>query len=187
MLRRITAYLILVSLVLVSVAPLTTFAATAKKSNNGQAQAHKKLAPEFESGNATGSVRVIIQTKGHPSADQENAISKAGGSKRDAYEALDTMVADVPASSIQSLAARDDIAYISPDRVVKSQGNFTTETTGAAQVQAGTSGSPSLTGKGITIAVLDSGISSSHPDFNGQNGKSRILTSVDYTNSALSG
>src|SRR4051812_12566038 len=78
MLRRITAYLILISLVLVSVAPLTTFAATAKKTNNGQAQSHK-LAPELESGAATGSVRVIIQTTGPASSDQEVAISKAGG------------------------------------------------------------------------------------------------------------
>ncbi|HVG35388.1 MAG TPA: S8 family serine peptidase [Pyrinomonadaceae bacterium] len=142
------------------------------------------MAPELESGAATGNVRVIIQTKGRASADLDAAISKAGGSKRNAYEALDAMVADVPANSLASLAAREDIAYISPDRAVKSQGSsFDNETTGAAQVQAG---APSLTGKGISIAVIDSGISSNHPDFN-KNGKSRIRTSFDFTGSARKG
>src|SRR5215213_3444337 len=186
MLRKITAQIILINLVLVSIAPLTTFAGVAGKSNKGQQQAHKKLSVELENGNATGTVRVIIQTKGRPSLDQDTAVAKAGGSKRGSYEALNALVADVPASSLSSLAARDDIAYISPDRAVKSQGNFTTETTGASLVQAGAAGAPGLSGKGITIAVLDSGISAKHPDFN-QNGKSRILTAVDFTGSARTG
>jgi len=47
-------------------------------------------------------------------------------------------------------------------------------------VQAGTPGTPAVTGKGIGIAIIDSGISATHPDFQ-KNGHSRVVASVDFT------
>src|SRR5207253_8756209 len=100
MLRKITAYLSLISLVLVSVAPLTAFANTAANGNR-QAQQAKKLAPELEASTASaGTVRVIIQTKGQPSVNQDNAIANAGGRKRASYDAPNIVVADVPANPV---------------------------------------------------------------------------------------
>ncbi len=64
--------------------------------------------------------------------------------------------------------------------------NVTTEAIGAAQVVSGQAGTPGATGKGVTIAVLDSGISANHPDF-ASNNKSRVLTSVDFTGSSRQG
>jgi subtilisin family serine protease len=78
------------------------------------------------------------------------------------------------------------VAYISPDRPVRAQ-NLVGETSGAAQVQAGLASTPKLSGKGVTIAIIDSGISASHPDFGKNKNKSRILTAVDFTGSAVSG
>src|SRR3712207_414239 len=57
----------------------------------------------------------------------------------------------------------------------------TREATGAALAQAGIQNAPGVTGKGVGIAILDSGISSSHPDFQ-KNGKSRVAAAVDFTN-----
>jgi subtilisin family serine protease len=95
------------------------------------------------------------------------------------------MVVDVPRSEVASLAARDDIAYVSPDRVVKAQMDVTREATGAAlapKAETTTSpGVPGLTGKGVTIAVIDSGISARHPDFQKRNNNSRIVASVNFT------
>ena len=186
MLRRITATISLVSLVAVSLLPLTTFAAPR---NQGQAEPHaqKKLAPEFNStGNSTATVRALIQTKGAPSSAHDAAVANARGHKRSSYNALNMIVADVPLNSIAELAARDDVAYVSPDRLVKAEINLTTESTGASQVQAGFAGMPGFDGKGVTIAVLDSGISGNHPDFV-RNGTSRVIAAVDFSGSAKAG
>jgi subtilisin family serine protease len=146
-----------------------------------------KFAPEFDS--ATGSsqqVRVIIQTNGRPSAAHDSAISGKGGSKGTTFEAFDAMTAVVPASSVASLAARSDVAYISPDRTVSGQMAVTREATGAALAQAGLQGVPGVTGKGIGIAIIDTGISTSHPDFKDSKKKSRVAVSVDFTGTGSS-
>src|SRR5205807_2992462 len=187
MFRRITACLSLLSLVLVSLAPLATFAAPAQ--NNRQPRhSFKKLAPEFEAAtNSTATVRVLIQTKGQPTAAHDNAVAGVGGRKRAGYDSLNTLVADVPANTVASLAQRDDVVYVSPDRPVKSEANLTDDTIGATQVQAGTNGNNGLSGKGISIAILDSGISANHPDFAGTNGKSRVIAAVDFSGSKKAG
>src|SRR5687767_540919 len=119
MLRRITACLIALGLTATYLSPLAANAAAPKK----DAQKHSsKLAPEFASNaGANGLVRVIIQTKGRPSASQESAVASKGGSKDRTFEALDAMTAVVPTSQLAELAAREDVSYISPDRAIQGQ------------------------------------------------------------------
>src|SRR5205807_2716679 len=107
MLRRITACLSLVSLVMVSLLPLAAFAARTAGQSKGQRQG--KQAPDFEStANSSATVRALIQTKGTPSAAYDGAITNARGHKRASEDALNLIVADVPLNSIAALAARDD-------------------------------------------------------------------------------
>jgi serine protease AprX len=141
----------------------------------------RKLAPELEAATA-GTVRVIVQTQGTPSAAQDEAIARADGKKQKAFAKLDAFAAEVPAGSLTDLTARQDVAYVSPDRRVRAQMDVTRETLGAGLVQRGFAGNTGLTGKGVGIAVIDSGISASHTDFQG-NGHSRVAASVDFTSS----
>src|SRR5919202_124461 len=185
MLRRLTASLTVLSLLLVSLAPLLAPALAAPApQGHGKPQPRRKLAPEFDgAANSGETVRVIVQTKGHPSAAQDQAINAKRGAKRQTLDALDVLVADMPASEVASLAAREDVAYVSPDRAVKAEMDVTREATGASLVQAGTAGpaeSPGFTGKGVAIAVIDSGISASHPDFQ-KNNKSRVVAALNFT------
>ena len=179
MLRRIVASTVLLTLLSAYASPLAVrAAAVAPKKAAARAS---KLAPEFEAaGAASELVRVIIQTKGRPSAAHADAVAAKGGAKGRSFEALDAMTALVPRGSLAALAAREDVAYISPDRLVKGSMALTREATGASLAQAGFDGAPGLTGKGIGIAVIDSGISSSHPDFQ-KNGKSRVAAALDFT------
>ena len=180
MLRRISALTILLALVSVYISPLAANAAASPKQKQAQ-QRSSKLAPEFETaGPADELVRVLIQTKGLPSAAHADAITSKGGAKGRAFEALDVMTALVPRGSLASLASREDVAYISPDRKVSGAMAVTRESTGAALAQAGLQNTPGVTGKGVGIAIVDSGISTSHPDFQ-TNGKSRVAASVDFT------
>ena len=92
MLRRFATYFIAVTLLVTSLAPLNTFASPAAPK---QQRRERKLAPELETAKS-GTVRVIIQSKGRSTAAQDQAVSAKGGNKRKALEALDAMVADVP-------------------------------------------------------------------------------------------
>ena len=186
MLRRLTVCLTVLSLLFVSIAPLTAIAFAAPAAEkHGRQKPQGKVAPEFATTAATSTetVRVIVQTKGRPTAAQDQAIESRHGQKRQTFDTLNTLVVDLPAGEVASLAARDDVVYVSPDRPVRAQLDVTREATGAALVQAGRSGpkeNPGFTGKGVTIAVLDSGINTNHPDFQ-RNNKSRVLASVNFT------
>lgn len=179
MLRRITATLSIASLFIISIVPTAAFA----KNQSQIKRAHaRKLAPELASATSNETVRVIIQSKNSFSQSQEDAITNAGGAKRRSYEALDAVVADVPANALAALAARDDIAYVSPDRTVRAQMTVTRETTGASAVQQGLDRTPRLSGKNIGIAIIDSGVSADHPDFG-----RRVVAAVDFTGSHQAG
>src|SRR3954462_11958884 len=131
MLRRITASLIVLGLTATYLPPLALGSAPAPKKSDSAPKRNAKFAPEFD--NAAGSteqVRVIIQTKGRPSAAPDSAIASKGGSKGATFEGFDAMTAVVPAGSVASLAARADVAYISPDRKVEGRMAVTREATG---------------------------------------------------------
>ncbi len=83
------------------------------------------------------------------------------------------------ASQLAVLQADDAIDSLSGDSRVQSLGagsNITAETIGADQVWAGAGDLEPLSGKGITVAVIDSGIDTGHAAF-----RSRVLASVDFT------
>ncbi|HYG10001.1 MAG TPA: S8 family serine peptidase, partial [Pyrinomonadaceae bacterium] len=205
MLRRITACLNASALVLVSLLPLTVASGKAHAAT-AQVVSTTKIAPELlQSGTPGGDgtttstntgggseaegtgveplVRVVVQTKGRPSAAQQDAIASSQGQISQSYETLNTIIAEVPVGSLSSLAAREDVAYISSDRVFKSQMSLARDTVGATEIAAGLSRTPKLTGKGVTIAIMDSGISTTHADFAKNKNKSRILTAVNFTGS----
>ncbi|MCA1556550.1 MAG: S8 family peptidase, partial [Acidobacteria bacterium] len=189
MLRRITACLNAVALVMVSLIPLTVVSAKTRGTAK-QTGTVSKIAPELQQSVGGGQeemVRVVVQTNGRPSAAQQNAIASSRGHVSESYETLNTLVADVPRGSLGSLAARGDVAYISSDRVVKAQVNLARETVGATEVAAGLARTPKLTGKGVTIAIMDSGISTTHPDFGKNTNKSRIIAAVNFTGDSRTG
>ena len=155
MLRRIISSLVLLALATAYVAPLAAGAAPAPSKKNAPKRS-SKLAPEFDAaGNASDLVRVIIQTKGRPTSAHDSAVASKGGRKGRTFEAIDAMTAVVPRAALASLAAREDVAYVSPDRAVVSEMAVTREATGAALAQAGVSNIPGLTGKGVGIAIVD--------------------------------
>jgi subtilisin family serine protease len=158
MLRRTTTLLTVLALLTASLAPLSVEAAAGKSQKQGRGS---KVAPELSGSAAASShsVRVIIQTKGRPTQAHDGAIKARSGAKRQSFNALDAVTADVPASAVAELAEREDVLYVSPDRAVKAALDVTRDATGASQVQAGAQDSHGLTGKGVGIAVIDSGIS----------------------------
>jgi subtilisin family serine protease len=99
---------------------------------------------------------------------------------------LGILTASVPAGAVESLAARDDVLYITPDRPTAAAGHVET-TTGTDQIRTQTVTSllglvtTTTDGSGVGIAVLDSGVDASHESFRNALGQSRVAYSQDFT------
>src|SRR5713226_5809792 len=87
----------------------------------------------------------------------------------------------MPASIFDTVAAFDEVAYVSLDRPTQSMGHLSA-TTGADAVRA-TNGInvTGVDGTGIGVAVLDSGVYTSHTDFLDKSNNVRVVYSQDFT------
>src|SRR6266446_1529952 len=118
------------------------------------ARSSSKAAPDIES--ATGPVRnVIIQFRHNPSAGDHQKIHARGGALRHEWQTIHAAAYAVPSEALSSLAADPEVTYVSPDREVQGSLDYSEETINATiALQAG------ISGKGIGVAILDSGITS---------------------------
>ena len=120
--------------------------------------------------------RVIV----HGDEEALNSLSRRYGVRlvrRLAHEA----VIEASAFDVQRIAADPAFAHLSGDVPVRSAMSVSNRSTGADQTRSGTSGLlgllgsiPGVTGKGIGIALLDSGIASNHKALIG-----RVVKRVD--------
>jgi len=138
--------------------------------------ASSKLSPELSSQPA-GNVKVIIQYKQAPGPVDQLLISLLGGVVSATLSALNIEIATLPVANLQTLSNNADITYISADRPLSQMVDYST-----TAVNAGAAWQTGLTGQGVTIAVIDSGISQV-PDL----GALGLLPRVLYRQSFVSG
>src|SRR5438552_19213875 len=92
-----------------------------------------------------------------------------------------------PLNAVEALASRPEVRYISTDRQIASQGHLENTTgTAAARAQTTTSLLGLVTtnvfdGRGVTIAIVDSGIDENHVSFRDAFGFSRVIARQDFT------
>ena len=114
-----------------------------------------------------------------------NAVLAAGGSVYFRYTSVRALSVMLPAAQVAALALRADVQGISPNRMTARTASLLEATTGSANVRGMTaSGAYSgLTGAGVGIAVLDSGVMASHRNLADSLGASRVQRSVDMQKS----
>jgi serine protease AprX len=128
---------------------------------------------------------VIVQIDGTSAADQIESIRQHGGRVRHTFKSVNALLVEMPTSRIEELALEDDVAFISPDRQVSIATDAAARLVGANQVwqsASSTYGSTysGVTGAGVGIAFIDSGISPGNPDFKDRSNDSRIVAFRDY-------
>src|SRR5947209_2240795 len=102
-------------------------------------------------------VRVIVQTKEEPGANLRALLQREGVKDRANFRNLNTHVVELPASTVDELAADGDVSYVSPDREVNTLGHVSA-TTGADAVRAsGPGGGGARDAPGGGLARLDPG------------------------------
>ena len=90
-------------------------------------------------------------------------------------------VLEVTPEQLEALRRDNTVGHISPDAIVESTMAVATAAVGADQAWEGLAGIGSVTGQGVGIAILDSGIAA-HPDLG-----NRVVVNVDFVDSSGSG
>src|SRR5262249_13424867 len=125
----------------------------------------------------TGSSRVIVQFRGAPDV---RAITGRGGLAGPRLDQSRAHVAEISNRSLSALAEDPRVASVSVDRPTFS----TMERTGAGTGAAVAREEFGLTGAGVGVAVIDSGISGSQDDFVSAPGlgwSSRVVHFLDFS------
>ena len=125
-------------------------------------------------------VRVILQERA--GLDALLASTLGGEVKtRGRFDSLGARVIELPARLVERLSEQKGVRFLSPDRETTGFGHVS-RTTGTDEVRdtAGTNVS-GLDGTGVGIAVLDSGIDTSHTAFLDRGNKLRVVYSKDFT------
>ena len=140
------------------------------------AKADAFLAPKIFARAARGSEAVILKIKGRPSPTQEARLQSLGVVVTRHLGFIGSVAATVPGRSLARVAALPFVTHLSSDGQVKKCDEFTVASSGAgaAYQQYG------LTGAGVTVAVVDSGIVCNHWDLVGPGGSSRVLAAKDF-------
>lgn len=159
----------------------------------GVAQSGKgrKVSPDLDGASQTAALKpgllgkivpqmvdVIVQFR-HPVTRQHlRKVDHLGGKLARQLSSIKGGNFRLPLAAVQDLALDGDVAYISLNRKVRLNSTDHFRETVGADV-ANNSG---WTGQGITVAVIDSGISD-HPDLYDKYGRSRVIYNESFVNS----
>ena len=145
----------------------------------------KKISAEVQkkvsAGQGNERVRVIVQPREAWNSNIDSAVEGADATNIRQFQKFNFRVLTVSASAAAALAARDDVAYVSVNKEVRTLGHVSL-TTGADAVReiSGTN-TNGLDGTGIGIAVLDSGVDTDHKAFLDRSNNLRVIVNRDFT------
>jgi serine protease AprX len=133
-----------------------------------------KISPDLQGLDPTTSVDVIVQFNQLPAVNLLEQIPLLGGVVQGTFSIVNAALCTLPVPVIQLVAALPFVTYISPDRPVQRLLDLS-----AAAVNASAAWNAGYDGKGIGIAVIDSGITNV-PDLDNPNGSFRVVYSQDF-------
>ena len=139
-----------------------------------------KLSPELLNTTNQGSVTVIVQCKGGMLSALLASLPLVGGLVSQTLANLNIAIVSLPAGNINLLSQNPGVAYISPDRPLTQLLDYST-----AAVNAGAAWQSGLTGAGVGVAVIDSGVLDT-PDLS-LLGVSRVVYRQNFATSPATG
>ena len=123
--------------------------------------------PGYAAGQTPPGVKVLISYRTPPGSAEIGAVRRAGGHVRYAYHIVPVIAATVPETAIARLAANPAVTRVEADLPMHALEVFDAEMEnawGVARIGSGEAHDIGLTGQGIRIAIVDSGINRYHPD-----------------------
>jgi hypothetical protein len=120
---------------------------------SGASAPKSKVAPDFASVDPNTQVNVIVQWKNTPDDVRNEKVRDRGGKLRSLHQSIKAASYSMPASMVNDLANDPDVARIVPDRRITSKLDYSTTAVNAVAAWA-----RNLDGKGVGVAVIDSGM-----------------------------
>src|SRR6266540_334680 len=150
--------------------------------NLGQLRkASHDLKNKVDKGAGNDLVRVIIQPVENWDATLDSDVRNAGATDVRQFQNFRAHVVTMPASAALALASRQDIFHVSLDQEIRTLGHVSL-TTGADIARLGTdSTGHRISGTGVGVAVLDSGVDTAHKAFLDGENNLRVFASRDFT------
>jgi len=125
-------------------------------------------------------VHVIVQYKQGPRTESLFRAQNLGGRVTHSLGLIKGAAITVPSSALAALANDPEVSFVTLDNPVS-----VTDANTDSAIGASSAWNSGLTGAGVTVAVIDSGINDSHPDlWNSAHTASRVLYHGDYTGTA---
>ena len=133
------------------------------------------------SSNGQTYVKLLVEASSNdPSlASLRQFMLAQGGSVHHVYVSVRALSGLMPASALPALAARSDVIAITPNRLASRSGSLVQDASGVSAVPR-LGGVTAVDGRGIGIAVLDSGIDWDHRSMKDSAGKTRVAAAVDF-------
>ena len=153
------------------------FAAEKGKTDSALAHVLETVRPDTK-----GWTAVIVQlAPGTSSKNAEKAVTQLGGDVFRHLEIIQSFAVRIPTKNLQKLVDLSCVAHLSSDVETRKSDDFTVKHTGADVALTPTlMGGYGLSGYGVTVAVLDSGIRNDN-DFNNIGpGGSRLVAGVNF-------
>ena len=133
---------------------------TAALSVTGTAPASAADRLETPGAEPRGDVRVVVQAEDGASAELQREVRRLGGQVTRSLPIVDGFAATLPAAAARRLAGAPGVAVLSEDRAVHVQGGGAASGSaiGPRVLQAPAAWSAGATGKGVTVALVDTGV-----------------------------
>ncbi|HEU4813216.1 MAG TPA: S8 family serine peptidase [Xanthomonadaceae bacterium] len=111
--------------------------------------------------------RVWIKFKPGTMAQVERTVRANGGQIHHSFDGLNAVAVSLPVQALNGIRNNPNVEYVEADVIRRPMGQE--QPYGIGMVQAPETWATGTTGDGITVCVIDSGIHSSHEDFQGVN------------------
>ncbi|SFE60337.1 S8 family peptidase [Alteribacillus iranensis] len=113
-----------------------------------------------------------------------NVIENSGGETGDIWDRIDAAEVEMTSSEAAWLSSQEDVEYVELNQTVEVSATPPLENWGLEHLDIPDAWDTGVTGEGIDVAVVDTGIESSHPSLNVTDGFSAVpgVTSYDDDN-----
>ena len=127
----------------------------------------------------TGKTSVMVH--GTSIAAARQAVAATGMAKTGEFEAIGVVIANASKSQIAAVRTQSGVTYVEggaqPIEFFQETSNTATRGAEAAATLTGADGTP-LTGRGVSVAVIDSGVDPTHPYFKEADGSSAVVANL---------
>jgi serine protease AprX len=128
----------------------------------------------------TAGERAVVMVHGETLAAAEDAVAATGMDRSFAFEKIGVVGAVATAEQIRAVRSEPGVTYVEgnqPIELFQDTSNQATRGYEATQTLTGADGT-ALTGAGVSVAVIDSGVDPTHPYFAEEDGSSAVVANL---------